>query len=547
MVGASALKDLTSGRLGRAGHATWDVVNPTWKPRATLTTRSDGNRIDSPLLHITGLALLWISVGLAIATVVEFSYSDPDGFALMASTGIFGGAGYALMRTTKIERLDTAQAFAVVGWTWVIVSLAGAVPYILAGTFQHWDDAIFESVSGFSCTGSTVFFGYNDSIESQGHGILMYRQLTNWAGGMGIVLLAITVLPSLGRGGLGLIGAEAPGPSSDHLVPRLNEMAKRLWYIYLGLTAVMAVAFFAVGMGPFDAVAHSLSTAATGGFSTRNSSIGSFDNIWVEAVACFGMIAGALSFTVHYAAIRRSSKRDVFAHTKDGQTRIYLFGLILAAAAIVTLLWLNSSLSFGDSARAGIFNTVSLGTSTGFGNATAAGSAGDYVTWIPAPQVILLALFVVGGCSGSTAGGVKVIRIQVLWRYVHRVLQRIRHRNLVLPIKVNGGPMAEPLVEKVVGFMALYAVIVAVGIVVVAAMGADLMTAVGGVIGSMGNVGPALNKAGPTASFIDGFSRPARMVLALLMLIGRLEVFPMLLMLVTPRRMWRKVRPREHL
>ncbi len=518
-------------------------MNPGWDPRPTLTTSSQGGRFDSPLLHITGLALMWMAVAIAIAAMVEFAYGDPDGWALLASTGIFGGAGYVLMRATKIERLDTAQSFAVVGWTWVIICLAGAIPYILAGTFRHWDDAIFESVSGFSCTGSTVFFGYNDSIESQGHGILLYRQLTNWAGGMGIVLLAISVLPSLGRGGLGLIGAEAPGPSSDHLVPRLNEMAKRLWYVYVGFTAIMAVGYLGAGMGPFDAIAHSLATAATGGFSTRNSSIGSFDSIWIEAAACVGMIAGGMNFALHY----RLARREFRAYDRDGETRVYLLGLLIGAAVIVSLLWFDSPLSLGESARAGIFNTIALGTSTGFGNATSAGSPGDFVTWIPAPQVIILAFFVVGGCSGSTSGGVKVVRIQVLWRYVHRVLQRIRHRNLVLPIKVNGGRIPDPLVEKVVGFMALYSVIVAVGIVVVTAMGADLMTAVGGVVGSMGNMGPALNQVGPTASFIDGFNRPARMVLALLMLIGRLEIFPMLLMLVAPRRIWRKVRPRRHI
>ncbi len=486
---------------------------------------------------------MWIAVGLAISTVVEFAYGDPDGWALAASTGIFGGAGYVLMRSSKIEKLDTAQSFAVVGWTWVIVCMAGAIPYILAGTFQYWDDALFESVSGYTCTGSTVFFGYNETIESQGHGILLYRQLTNWAGGMGIVLLAITVLPSLGRGGLGLIGAEAPGPSSDQLVPRLNDMAKQLWYVYVGFTVIMAAGYLGAGMGTFDAVAHSLATAATGGFSTRNSSIGSFDSIWVEAAACVGMIAGGMNFALHF----RLARRQFGVYRRDGQTRVYLFVLLLGAAVIVSLLWFDSPLTFGESARAGVFNTVALGTSTGFSNATAPGSPGDFVTWIPAPQVIILAFFVVGGCAGSTSGGVKIVRIQVLWRYVHRFLQRIRHRNLVLPIKVNGGRMADPLVEKIVGFMVLYATIVAIGIVVVTALGADLMTAVGGVIGSMGNMGPAFNEAGPTASFIDGFNRPARMVLALLMLIGRLDIFPMLLMLVAPRRVWRKVRPRRPL
>ncbi len=534
---------LRETRAGALTQSAWDVLNPKWDPRPSITTETSGRRIDSATMHITGLAFMWVAVSLAISAAVEIGYGDPDAMALLAASGILGGVGYLLSRLSKAHTLDTAGSFAVVGWTWVLTCLAGALPYILAGTFRHWDDAVFESVSGFSCTGSTVFFGYNEPISAQGHGVLLYRQFTNWAGGMGIVLLALTVLPSLGRGGLGLIGAEAPGPSSEHMVPNLNTMAKRLWYLYLGITVLLAGLYLAVGMGPFDAVAHGLSTAATGGFSTQDSSIGSFESIWIEAAVVFGMFLGGANFALHY----RFAMREYNAYTSDGEFRIYFRMIVFASLVVGALLWLDSPLTFSESARAGIFNTVALGTSTGFSNATNSGSPGDFVTWIPAPQIILLGLFVVGGCAGSTSGGMKVVRIQILRSYVHRFLQRIRHRNLVLPIKVNGTRLADPLVEKVVGFTVLYAVIVVIGIVVVTALGADLMTAVGGVVGSMGNMGPALGDAGPTASFIDGFSRPARMVLAVLMLIGRLEIFPMLLMLVAPRRVYRRLRPHERL
>ncbi len=503
----------------------------------------DDGRISSPLLHITGLSLMWLSVTTAFSAIVEYLYGDPDGVALLLATALFAVTGYLLMRFTKVDQLDTAGSFAAVGGTWLIVSLAGAIPYILAGTFMHIDDAIFESVSGFSCTGSTVFFNYNPNISDQGHGILMYRQLTNWVGGMGIVLLAITVLPSLGRGGLGLIGAEAPGPSSEHLVPRLNETAKRLWYVYLAVTGLLAVAFLAAGMGPFDAFAHGLSTAATGGFSTQDSSIGGFDSVLIEVVVMLGMVIGGINFALHY----RFGLGDWLAYFRDREFRVYIGFVIAGVTLVVGLLWLDSDFGFGDSLRSGAFNTIALATSTGFGNATGAGSPGDFVQWIPGPQVVLIFFMFLGASSGSTSGGVKVIRLQILFRQVHRFLQQIRHRNLVLPVKVNGRRVADHLVEKVMGFIVLHITIVVIGILVVTALGADLMTAVGGVVGSMGNSGPALGEVGPANSFIDGFSRPARMVLALLMLVGRLEIFPMVLMLVTPRRMFRRLRPRKQL
>ncbi|MEE9414960.1 MAG: TrkH family potassium uptake protein [Acidimicrobiales bacterium] len=522
------------------------MVKPRFKTGATsrgdaLLDSSD-RRIDSPLMHITGLTLLWVAGGVAISALVEFGYGDPDTSALLLSAAILGAVGYFLRRVSKVDRLDTAGAFAVVGWTWLIVSVAGALPYLLAGTFRYWDDAVFESVSGFSCTGSTVFGAYNDAISDQGHGILIYRQLTNWVGGMGIVLLALTVLPALGRGGLGLIGAEAPGPSSDQLVPRISEMAKRLWLLYQGMTALIATGFKVVGMGVYDAIAHSLAAAATGGFSPKDSSIGSFDSIAIEIVAMLAMIIGGMNFAVHNRALQGEPR----AYFRDAETKMYLLWIAGAATLVVSLLWFDSALGFGDSLRSGLFNTVAIATSTGFGNATAAGSPGDFVTWIAGPQLVILILMMVGASTGSTSGGVKVMRIQILGRYVHRFLQGIRHRNLVLPVKIGGQRVKDHLVERVVGFMLLYSVIVFVGIVVVTALGADLMTAVGGVVGSLGNTGPALGDAGPTASFIDGYSRPARMVLAVLMLVGRLELFPMLLMLVVPRRIYRTVRPRKH-
>ena len=495
------------------------------------------DRWTSTTASVAGMALLFVAAGMGVATLVAL-VDGADAPAMAAATAATALLGAALFHLYTPGARDVAAIFSAVGTTWVAASVLGALPYLLAGTFavagRPWAvvvaDALFESVSGFSCTGSTVF-GAHNPIESHGSGILMYRQLTQWAGGMGIVVLVVMVLPALRSSGLGLIDAEAPGMGVDRISPRISTTALRFWGIYAGFTLLVAVGLLVAGMGPFDAVAHALSTASTGGFSTRNASIGHWDSLSIELVLVVAMLVGGASFALHSHFIR--TRR--FRHHRDAEFRGYL-ALVGAGTLLVTLLLVDDGMGLGRALRSALFNVVTLGTSSGFGNATGEGSAGDFGSWGPGPQMILLLFLVFGGCTGSTAGGVKVMRLRIGISHAYRTLRSFRRPRAVLPVRQGRSTVPDALVERIAGFMVVYGLLVVGGTVVVAALGADLVTAMSGVIGSLGNMGPALGDAGPTASFADAYPTPARLVLAVLMLVGRLEIFPMLLMLVAPYR-----------
>ena len=496
-----------------------------------------GDRWTSTTASVAGMALLFVALGMAVATLVA-AVDGTDAVALAAATAVTAVVGAVLFHVATPGARDAAAIFSAVGTTWVAASLLGALPYLLAGTFavagRPWAvvlaDALFESVSGFSCTGSTVF-GAHNPIESHGSGILMYRQLTQWAGGMGIVVLVVMVLPSLRSSGLGLIDAESPGEGIERLTPRISTTAVRFWGIYAGFTLVVAIGLLAAGMGPFDAVAHALSTASTGGFSTRDASIGHWDSLSIEVVLVVAMLIGGANFTLHGRLVwtRR------FTHHRDQEFRGYL-AMVGAGTLLVTLLLVDDGMGLGRALRAAVFNVVTLGTSSGFGNATGEGSAGDFTSWASGPQMVLLLFLVFGGCTGSTAGGVKVMRLRIGISHAHRTLRSFRRPRAVLLVRHGRTTVPDHLVERIAGFMVVYGLLVVGGTMVVAALGTDLVTAMGGVIGSLGNMGPALGEAGPTASYADAYSTPARMVLSVLMLVGRLEIFPMLLMLVAPYR-----------
>lgn len=510
--------------------------------RRATRLRHRRTRFATTTVHVSGLALAFVAVGMGISTVIEAGSTNVDTGALLISTVVCGVLGGAMWWLTEPGRVRARDVFSAVGWTWVAMSVVGALPYLIAGTFatpgvdfvEQIVNSVFESASGFSCTGSTVLADF----ERPGRGLMMYRQATQWYGGMGVVVLAVAVLPFLGVGGLDLISAEAPGPSSDRLTPRVSETAKRLWLIYAGFTALIALVLFAIpGPSLYDGVAHSLTTASTGGFSPYGSSIGYFDSVLVEAVLIVGMIIGGANFTLHWRAVTG----EPGVHARDSEFRSYLFVLALASGIIIVLQWLDGGFALGTAIRAGSFNAVSLGTSTGYGNATGPGSAGDFVHWVAGPQLILLFLLAVGGCTGSTSGGIKIMRMQVLGLIAVRSVRRAQQPRAVIPVKLGRFAVPEDVVSRMAGFLVIYLILVLGGVVVVTALGGDLETTLGAVVGSLGNMGPALNEAGPTATFADAFTQPARLVLAALMLIGRLEIFPMMLMFAAPYRYSREL------
>ena len=520
------MRGLLRTRAGQARQVTMLHGKPVGRP--------------STALHVMGLALIFIAVGMGVCALIELASTNRDSRALALGALISGVSGGLLWWRTREGSTRTRDVFAAVGWTWVTMTLFGAVPYLLAGTFatsgvgfmEQVVNSIFESASGFSCTGSTALLDF----ERPGRGLMMYRQLSQWYGGMGIVVLAVTVLPYLGVGGLDLITAEAPGPASDRLAPRVSETARRLWTIYVLFTFGLGALLFVVpGPSLYDSLAHALSTTSTGGFSPYANSIGHYNSVLVELVIIAGMLYGGTNFALHW----RAWCGDFGAYGRDAEFRTYISLVACAATLVIAVLWLSEPIGGSDAVRAGLFSVVSLGTSTGFGNATDATSAGNFVLWAPAAQMVILFLFVVGASTGSTSGGIKVMRMRVLAGHVIRSVRRSQQPRAVIAVKHGGVAVPEDVVSRMAGFFLFYVLLICAGVVTLTMLGGELETSIGAIISMLGNMGPALGEAGPTASFSDAFSAPARLVLAAFMLIGRLEIFPVLLMFAAPYRVAR--------
>lgn len=493
--------------------------------------------VESPTVHVVGLALMFLAPGLLFAALIEWgSSTSDDEWALVIAALVTLVVGALLYRSTELgDDVRAVSVFSIVAWTWLACSIFGALPYVFGSmfTWSQWDSALFESISGFSCTGSTVL----SDIEANGRGVLMWRQLTQWYGGMGMVVLAVTVLPYLGVGGLALMTAEAPGHSSDRLAPRVSETARLLWFVYCGITAAVAVAIWALpGANLYDGVAHGFATAATGGFSTYNASAGHFDSAAIEFVLIVGMVICGISFALHYRAVTGDRK----VYRRSAETMTYF--MILGGAFVVTTVinWRQGLAGFGTSVRDSAFTVATLGSSTGFGNVRD-GGIGNFVVWGGATQIVLLVLMVIGGCVGSTSGGSKVFRSLIGSKHLIREIRRLRHRQGVFPVKLGHDAVPEEIVASAYGFIILFFGFMLGGTLLVAATGADLLTSASAAISAMSNMGPALGEAGPTANFLV-FERPARMVLAALMLIGRLEIYAVMLMFASSARRYNETK-----
>lgn len=488
---------------------------------------SDLPRLRGLVWVITGLAALTAGIGILISAFVEAVDGGDEVIELVwpgLSALLVGGL--LLASSSFPERVSNAGAFAAVAWSWVAVSALGAVPFVATGTLTVWHEALFESVSGFTCSGSTVL----TDIEGQGAGILFWRSMTQWLGGMGLVVLAVAVFPLLRVGGLELISAEAPGPETDRLSPRIRETAKRLWLVYFGLTVAITAALMVAGMSLFDGVTHAFAAASTGGFSPRNSSVGTYDSVAVEVVLIIAMVIGGASFTLHYRALRG----EIGVYRRVGEARLYGV-VLLGATGLLTILLLVDDVADGvaDAFRQAAFNAATIVSSCGFGTS-------DFTSWGSAAQFLLVILMVPAGMTGSTSGGMKLLRLQVLVRHALREVVRSRHPQSVVPVRLGPQPVAEDVVSRVIGFAVIYATSILIGGVLVTALGVDLVTGFSGAVSAIGNIGPALGEAGPADTFLV-YPAPARGVLMVLMLLGRLELFAVLFMFTSiirslPRR-----------
>lgn len=428
-----------------------------------------------------------------------------------------------LLTARSKQELHTRDGFLVVTFFWTVLGTFGCLPFLFAPEpTLSITDAVFESLSGLTTTGATVMSGLDELPRS----ILFYRQQLQWLGGMGIVALAVAVLPMLGIGGMQLYRAESPGPVKDNkLVPRLAETAKALWYIYLALTIACALAYWIVGMNVFDAVTHSFSTIAIGGFSTHDASMAYFNSAAVELVAVVFMFIAGINFALHFTAW---SRRSIKHYLSDPELRFYAF--ILLFVSLITILVLRTSDQYGlfDSVIKGLFQVVSIATTTGFTSA-------DFNSWPSFLPYMLFYAAIIGACAGSTGGGMKVVRILLIFKQGLREVQRLIHPRAEIPIKLGKNPVPGRVVEAVWGFFAVYVMVFMTMLLALLATGLDIITAFSAVGACINNLGPGLEGVAQTYGALPG---TAKWILCLAMLLGRLEVFT-LLVLVTPT-FWRK-------
>jgi trk system potassium uptake protein TrkH len=414
------------------------------------------------------------------------------------------------------DELRVRDGFLIVVLFWLVLGLAGALPFVFSDRPEmSVTDAIFESFSGLTTTGATVITGLDNLPES----ILFYRQQLQWLGGMGIIVLAVAIMPMLGVGGMQLYRAETPGPLKDtKLTPRITETAKALWLIYTVLTIVCAVCYWLAGMSGFDAVGHSFSTIAIGGFSTHDQSMGFFQSTSIEMIAVVFMLLAGMNFALHFVAWRSLSLK---VYLRDSELKTYLTVLALVTFIIVIYLYYTETFIFIDEALyAALFQAVSIGTTTGFTTA-------HYVDWPGFLPVMLLFVSFVGGCAGSTGGGMKVIRFLLLLKQGHRETMRLIRPNAQIPVKVGGKPMPDRVISAVWGFFAAYVGSFVVLMLFLMATGLDQITAFSAVAACMNNLGPGL--AGVGENFI-GLTDSAKWALSFAMMLGRLEVFTLLIL-----------------
>lgn len=465
------------------------------------------------------MLLLIFSTTLFPPMAVSWYYADGSIAVFALTWAVTALTGAILWIPTRGQKKDirNRDGFIIVILFWLLLALSGALPLALSETPNlSFTDAFFESISGLTTTGATVLTGIDILPKS----ILYYRQQLQWLGGMGIVVLAVAVMPMLGIGGMQLYRAETPGPIKDNkLTPRITETAKALWYIYLGLTVACALAYWLAGMTLFDAIGHAFSTIAIGGFSTHDQSLGYFNSPLINGVAIVFMLLSGINFALHFIAWRAREMRTYFL---DAEVRTY-FIIILAVIAITitTLIYNNSYDSWWEAINHGLFHAVSIATTTGF---TTTG-----FSWWPLflPILIMTASFV-GGCAGSTAGGMKVIRALLLYKQGVREIYRLVHPAAVFPIKVGGKPMDDRVISAVWGFFSLYVVSFGALSLVMMATGADVVTAFSSVAACLNNLGPGL---GDVANHYQSISPAGKWVLGFAMLLGRLELFTLLVVL----------------
>lgn len=466
--------------------------------------------------RVLALLLIIEAVFMTPSLAVSIYYGEGDTSAFFISTTmtfLFGISAYFLSPKGGVVRYR--EGFMIVGIGWFLISVFGTLPFLIYGTFDSFIDAFFEVVSGFTTTGSTVI----RDIEIQPHGILFWRALTHWLGGMGVLVLTLAILPAVGMGMFQIFKSESPGPMPGKLVSRVGNTARILYFIYVVLTVVEALALRLAGLSWFDSITHTFATMGTGGLSTKNASVGAFGNPKVEWLICVFMFLASVNFSLYYEAVTGSIKSLL----RDSEFRFFT-AIVLVAALVITMNIAHLVGSFVHAIRFAAFQVVSVISTTGF-------TTYDYEQWPELSQGILFLLMLIGACAGSTGGGIKVIRVLLVLKHLKRTLYRLIHPQAVIPVRIGGKAVSEEVLENTMGFILVYFVVLIVFSLLLLTQGMDLLSSVSAVVASLGNIGPGFNMVGPTTTYAD-LTAFAKLLLSVAMILGRLEIYTVLVMLI---------------
>jgi trk system potassium uptake protein len=468
------------------------------------------------IIRVLGFLLFVEGIAMLLALTVSIIYGEYDTMAFVISSGICLGLGGLIAWITNGVNKDIGkrEGFIIVALVWIVFSFFGSLPYILSNSIPNFTNAFFETISGFTTTGSSIL----TDIEALPHGILFWRSLTQWLGGMGIIVLSLAILPVFGIGGMQLFVAEVPGPAPDKLSPRIKQTAKTLWVIYLVFTLSETLLLWLGGMSLYDAICHSFTTMATGGFSTKQASIAHWPSPFIQYVIVAFMFLAGTNFTLSYLALKGNFK-SVFKNEEFKYYGIFILGftVVISVGLLIT-----TELGIEKAFRDSLFQVVSILTTTGYATT-------DYLLWTPFLTILIFALFFFGGSAGSTGGSIKIMRIVLLLKNSYYELRRLIHPHAIIPVKFNKRSVDSKIINNVLAFFMLYFLIFGISTVLFTIIEPDMESAMGAVATSLGNIGPGLGNVGPAENFLH-ISSIGKWFLSFLMLLGRLELFTILIL-----------------
>ena len=477
------------------------------------------------ITRFIAILIIFLGISMAFPLLVSVIYQDGSTRPLIFSLLISVFSGFIILLFTKRQvnnTLSHRDGVAIVTLGWIMAGLFGTLPFILSDAIPNFTHAFFESVSGFTTTGASVV----TDIEGLPEGILLWRSLTQWLGGMGIILLSIAILPFLGVGGMQLYKAEVPSPVVDKLKPRISETAKTLWKVYLLITVIQIILLIAGGMSVFDAVCHAFCTMPTGGFSTKNASIAHFNSVYFDTVIIIFMLLAGINFSLHYKLFRG----DLRIFGRDPECRVFLAVVGVFILLVTMDIYGDVYSSFFEALRYAAFQVSSIITTTGFVTA-------DYEKWPAFSRLVLLGCMFMGAMAGSTGGGIKFMRIILLAKHGYQQIFQIIHPHAITTVKLGGKPVPQDILNSIWGFFILYVGLFILATLIMASLGLDVISAIASVAASIGNIGPGLGLVGPVKNFLD-VPEAGKWVLIFCMLLGRLEIYTVILLL-TPEY-WRR-------